>query len=230
MVVYHAAYDLTVYDGANLDLSGPAWSIVQHGTASLFLGLVGISFAVAWDRSLRGRGRRAAVVRTLRRAVMVLAAGVLVSMATYIVDPQTYVRFGILQLIGISMLLLPLFVPLRELAAIVGLGVMALGPLAAQAPAASPLLLPFGAMPAGFESVDYFPILPWFGVVLIGYAIGSYVYVRHRAARGTGLIGNPPAGLTWPGRHALPIYLVHQPVLLLLFAVLLGARFPGGQL
>ena len=223
MVVYHGAYDLTAYYGWNLDLFGPGWTILEKGTASLFLGLVGVSFAVAWDRTRQARGTRAAVARTVRRAAVVLAGSVLVSIATYVVDPATFVRFGILQAIGTSMLLLPLFVPLRELAAVVGVGIIALGWLVAPVAAPSILLLPFGVMPAGFASVDYFPLVPWFGVVLIGYAIGTFVYVRkHRPAGWSRLGGSSTTILAWPGRHALPIYLIHQPLLLALFILTLG--------
>ena len=53
-----------------------------------------------------------------------------------------------------------------------------LGAVVALTPIGNPFLLPLGIAPLGFTTVDYFPLLPWFGVVLIGDAIGYFVYIR----------------------------------------------------
>ncbi len=64
----------------------------------------------------------------------------------------------------------------------------------------------------GFWSTDYFSLLPWYAWFLCGYFLRGLV-------RGTGLeermqLDVPVLG--WMGRHSLPIYLAHQPVLYLL--------------
>ena len=68
---------------------------------------------------------------------------------------------------------------------------------------------------------DYRPLLPWFGVVLIGLFFGNVVYGD----------GRRPAVLPrtrrrcWrdrffpPGRNSLSIYLIHQPIIIALLAV-----------
>ncbi|MDN5785680.1 heparan-alpha-glucosaminide N-acetyltransferase domain-containing protein, partial [Pseudorhodobacter sp.] len=65
---------------------------------------------------------------------------------------------------------------------------------------------------------DYEPVLPWFGVFLVGMAAAqlmlSYGPLKRRDV--------PPA-LTralWPGRHSLVIYLAHQPILIALFSAM----------
>jgi uncharacterized membrane protein len=61
--------------------------------------------------------------------------------------------------------------------------------------------------------------LPWFGVVLVGLFFGNMVYSGGR--RSAGLPGAAPV-LARPllplGRNSLAIYLVHQPVMIVLLA------------
>ena len=62
-----------------------------------------------------------------------------------------------------------------------------------------------------FISMDYFPIFPWIFLFVVGYFL-------HRICNARGwdeklfARGNVPV-LSWLGRHTLPIYLIHQPVL-----------------
>jgi uncharacterized membrane protein len=84
-------------------------------------------------------------------------------------------------------------------------------------------LLPLGIMPLGFASVDYTPLFPWLGVVLVGLGLGSVLY-----AGGVRQFRIPPvpdrvvAPLTFLGRHSLVIYLIHQPVIILLLGLATG--------
>jgi len=61
--------------------------------------------------------------------------------------------------------------------------------------------------------VDYVPVFPWFGVVLLGVAAGRLV-LRHAA---TIARFQPKSrvlrALAFGGRHTLLLYLVHQPLI-----------------
>jgi uncharacterized membrane protein len=74
---------------------------------------------------------------------------------------------------------------------------------------------------------DYRPLLPWFGVVLIGLFAGNALYRSGKAllGRGTAPRAAKPLGLL--GRWSLAIYLVHQPVLLATLAALGIVRLGG---
>ncbi|MBA3795443.1 MAG: DUF1624 domain-containing protein, partial [Rubrobacter sp.] len=87
-------------------------------------------------------------------------------------------------------------------------------------PTGSPWLLPFGVVPEGWLMPDYRPLLPWFGIVLIGLFLGNVVYGRGRPA--SFLVRSPAVArpLLPLGRNSLPIYLVHQPLLVALLAAL----------
>lgn len=216
MVVYHAAYDLDVLYGWNVNAHDNWWKILQLTTAILFLLLVGASFAA----SSVGRTPTEIWRKALRRFGIIGVAALAVSAATWLMDGETYVRFGILHLIALSSLLLPLLSFLRERAAILGVLIITLS-FFLNIRTNTAWLLPLGLMPPGFRSVDWFPLVPWFGYVLIGYAMGHALYVR-------GLRGTPAAMsrmqhvLAWPGQHALAVYLLHQPLLLGSLWLLLG--------
>jgi uncharacterized membrane protein len=85
-----------------------------------------------------------------------------------------------------------------------------------------PWLFWLGFEPANHVYVDYFPLLPWFGVVLLGIFAGYTLYGR--SGRRFGLpdlsAWQPVEILQGLGAHSLKIYLIHQPVL---FAILLLA-------
>ena len=61
---------------------------------------------------------------------------------------------------------------------------------------------------------DYVPLLPWFGVVLLGLFAGPRIIGFARRTAGVlnrhGLV----RGLALAGRHSLIIYLLHQPLLI----------------
>ncbi len=65
----------------------------------------------------------------------------------------------------------------------------------------------------GFFSGDYFSYIPWIFLYLCGYFLYGILMereaVRSFLGRRVGLPG-------WIGRHSLPVYMLHQPVLMLI--------------
>jgi len=217
MVIFHGAYDLAVFHDRSIDVFGPAWTVFARLTAGLFLVLAGISFAVSASRK---KTARELWKRQLRRFGTIGCAALAISIGTYLFDPDTYVRFGILHLIALSMLLLPIVRPLKGWSIIPGVLMLCFGLGTRSTDILQPLSMIVGFPPTAFASVDYFPLLPWFGTVLIGFGIGHLFYVRSTAWR-ENLPDEAPSMLTWPGRHSLLLYIIHQPILLLLLWLLL---------
>lgn len=74
-------------------------------------------------------------------------------------------------------------------------------------------LFPFGFTTPDFYSADYFPILPWFFLFLLGY----YLYKFHFVERFSNIfIPKRIKPLGFLGRHALLIYVIHQPIIYLI--------------
>jgi uncharacterized membrane protein len=216
MVIYHLMWDLSAFDIAPVDLYGLFWQSFQRATASLFLLLVGVSLQL---RALRlgaaGADRAALWRRQFRRGLAVFGCGLLVTAATLVAIPRGFVVFGILHLIGVSIILAYPFMALGRWNLPIGLAVIAAGNAVAGYVIDMPWLVWLGLRFPGFTSVDYFPLLPWFGVVLIGLAAGELAYGSGRRLPLPDLARLPPVRLLgWLGRHSLAIYLLHQPLLI----------------
>lgn len=234
MVAYHTVYDVDLLaPGFGPDPFAGAWGALPEATGTSFLLVVGISLAVA-DGRMRTRrvGAAGRLRRHLRHAGVVLAAGAVVSVATLVVFDDRFVRFGILQLIGVAIVVGAFTVQLGPWNLVPGLAAIGAGLLASSAQTDSPLLGIAGFDQRGFSSVDHWPLLPWLGPMLIGIAIGSVLYPGGRrapmVARATRAAAVPdPAGAL--GRRSLLVYLVHQ-LLLIPFVwvalVIVGADVP----
>jgi uncharacterized membrane protein len=86
-------------------------------------------------------------------------------------------------------------------------------------------------MPHGFWTMDYWPLLPWFGLFLVGMFCGKLLYPQGNRRFNIPEFTNPvTSALTLLGRHPLVIYLAQWPaligVLLILFPANVFPYFP----
>ena len=227
MIVYHAVWDLLSFGTPQrLDLLFSAPLVIwQQAICWSFIWLSG--FVV-------GIGKR-----PLRRAITILLAGALVTLTTLWVWSEMAIWFGILTCIGSCMLLTSWLLPLlRRVPAQAGWWLSALF-FALTFQVADGILgnaflfsitLPehwysgmiatyFGLPDPQFQSLDYFPLFPWIFLFWNGY-----FSFRHGAVKGqlSKLVTTNFPILALLGRHTLPIYLLHQPILYLLFVIFLS--------
>lgn len=209
MVVYHTAFDLSADRLIATDVIGsPWWRLLARATAGTFLLLVGVSLVLA----ARGGMNWPAY---WRRLGLIAGGAVLVTIATWWFDPATFVFFGILhEIVVASLLALPFLLILPWWVT----AVAAAGALAAPWFLASPIFNGWPLWWVGLSSeppttVDYVPVLPWFGVVLIGILAGRVVAANAAAVarvRPQNAVARVAAGA---GRWSLVIYLAHQPLI-----------------
>jgi uncharacterized membrane protein len=219
MIVYHSAYDLDTLGGYDIQSTTGPWALFADVTAGLFLFLVGVSLAISRARTtLTGWSL---FRKYLARGSRILAYGVVLTVV-FLALGMGVVAFGILHLIGISIILAYPFLKLRFTNLVLGTLIFAAGQyiLSQGLDSQSIWLLPFGIVPEGMIMPDYRPLLPWFGVVLIGLFFGDVVYGDGRRPAVTEDEAPVPARLLLPmGRNSLFIYLIHQPILIALLAV-----------
>ncbi|WAC04211.1 MAG: heparan-alpha-glucosaminide N-acetyltransferase [Methanoregula sp.] len=227
MIIFHTVFDLYFFSIYPVNVSSGFWRYFAFSTASLFLLIAGISLSISHSRAMRLAGDGVPVRiagKFLRRGAGIFACGVLVTVATWLYLGQGFVIFGILHTIGVSIMLSPLFFRFRSNNIIIGSVVVFIGIAIAYAGIPGPLwLCPFGIHPAAFVSVDYTPLFPWFGLVLIGLGIGESIYPGGRRgfeAPAIPFIFMSPLAVL--GRHSLVIYLVHQPAIILLLHFVAG--------
>lgn len=209
MAAFHLSYDLLMFGLIPADYAySAAFYFHARIVAGSFIALAGIGLYLAHGAAIRWTA-------FWRRFTKIVAAAALVSIATRMVMPEVYVYFGILHAIALYSLLglVTLRLP-SPLTAILAAFFIA-GSYWLRSPAFDAELLRFiglSTLPA--YTVDFEPIFPWFGAFLAGVAIGQFGQSRGLWASLARI--HLPAWATWAGRHSLPIYLIHQPVLLTL--------------
>lgn len=219
VVLYHLGYDLNVLFGVKMDWFWWDWPV--QGARDCFTGMLmalsGLSCSLSHSN--------------LRRGARLLGIALALTAATLLFAPSQAIVFGVLHYYGTCMLLwallgrwitkIPtesgiliaaaLFFLLRFLSEgfllVPFIGRVALPGALYQ----SRWLFWLGLPHPGFSSADYYPLLPWGMLFIIGGLLGA----RWRRQ------GFPPslypsrfAALAVVGRHALCIYLIHQPVLI----------------
>ena len=216
MVVFHLAFDLNYFRIYEIDLSGGFWFYLARLTASLFLLLVGISLTLSHSQSRLAGELSQYPARLLKRSLWILCLATGISLVTYIVIGRGFIVFGILHLIAISILLAYPLLPLGRMNLLLGLAAILLGLYIQQLEVDFLWLIWLGLAPRDFVSLDYVPLFPWFGMVLMGMVGGGLLY-RDLVRRFPlpDISAWPIAsGLIFLGRNSLAIYIIHQPLLL----------------
>lgn len=223
MILYHLLWDLRFFAVMpEIDLWHGFWKYFQQATASTFIILVGVSLAIAQGRiESRPPTEKRLLFILLRRGSLIFAFGLLISFVVS-VSGIGYVDFGILHLIGASVLAVYPFLRLKWLNLILWISLLIIGNRLQTIHGETRWLAPLGITPAGYAAVDYFPFIPWFGVVLLGVWLGKVLYTAKSRKFQIPEWGHiqPMVGLQFLGRHSFIIYLLHQPVLLAILIII----------
>jgi len=226
MFAFHFGWDLGHFGHIDPDIPySDAYKAFGHATAASFLFIAGVSLALA-----HGRVFRAAAY--WRRLALLIGAALLVSGATYIAFPASFVFFGILHCIAAASLLALPFLFLPWPAAFVAGFALVAASFFARAPVFDAPVFWWTGL-STFEPLtnDYRPLAPWAGALLIG--VGAAKLARLGVAVVEDSRGGVTArGLAFLGRRSLALYLVHQPVFFagftavaMLLAPMQNARF-----
>lgn len=206
MILYHFIYDLDTWTSFPIDVDHVLWFSVGKLSALLFIFLSGVSSGLSHH--------------PVRNGIRVLLWGLVISLVTWIALPDQYVRFGILHFLGTMMILYPLFKKapnflLWILVVLFG----GLGFFFSEQTTGFIAFLPFGLTYPGFSTIDYYPLFPYSSVTLLGILFYRFRYSNVNQ-------GNSPSHTSFnffrapffqkTSQHSLLIYLIHQPVLLLL--------------
>ena len=223
MILYHFSYDLAFFAGL-FDVGffrsglGLGAGRVLGGS---FVFLAGLSLTLSYGRTTASRPPGEGLFRKyLSRGLRIFSYGMAITLVTWIFLPNGTIVFGILHLIGVSIILAYPFLTLKYPNVALGAACIAAGVLLRGLDVQSPWLVWLGTDPT-FFMLDYWPIFPWFGVMLLGVAAGNALY-GDRRKRAAPPIPRPRTvrPLAFLGRHSLTVYLVHQPVLLAALALL----------
>lgn len=218
MIAYHAIWDMVYMFGVNMPWYkseiGHTW---QQWICWSFILVSGF----CWQMGKR----------PLKRGMLVYGAGALISLVTVLVMPSAKVLFGVLTLLGSCMILM---IPIHLIAQKVNAYVGAIGSFVLflftyhvnrgyfgfgtvriiELPKewyANAFTTYLGFMEKGFYSTDYFSVIPWLFLFITGYFLYNLVINNAKVRNVLETSICPPFG--WIGKHALIIYMLHQPVI-----------------
>ncbi len=219
MVLFHLCYDLRFIYGFDLGWFAPPLQDAWRASISwTFVFVAGCMFSLSRSN--------------LRRGAQYAAVALAIFVVTSVASVDTPISFGIIYCMAACTLVTW---------ALAAGGLVPRGPVAAAALAVAfvalldlprgsvgigpvSVILPEGAygtewlswlgLPGpAFSSGDYYPLLPYLMLYLAGVAMGSFWAERGYPGWARRLRVAP---LNFVGRHALVVYVVHQPVLLAL--------------
>ena len=224
MIAFHTLYLLhTPFNIQDTGVPGTPygfWWWFPRVIAGTFIFLAGLSLTITRSKTIR-------ISPFLRRGLEIFAWGMGITLITWLAAPDEYVRFGILHFFGIAFILAPFFTKFRFINLILGAALMAIG-IYLQVQRIYfdfPWLLWLGLMPHGFGTWDYFPLLPWFGLFLVGMFCGKMLYPQGNRRFNIPEFNDPvTSALTLPGRHPLMIYLAQWPAIIGALLVLFPAN------
>ena len=221
MISFHFLYDLNYFHYISINLYHSYFLIYVYFTASLFLLLVGISLTLSYSKAQKTFTKKKLRFKFIRRGLFIFSLGLLITFVTWIYLPRGFIVFGVLHCIGISIILAHPFIRYIIQPFLLGILFIAIGIFIKTLTFDFPYLLWLGFTPSNFYTVDYFPLLPWFGVVLIGISIGNTFYAN--GIRKFTLNDKNHLIIvkitTFLGRHSLIIYLLHQVILVGIFTL-----------
>ncbi|MBP2132292.1 putative membrane protein [Methanomicrobium sp. W14] len=223
MVWFHLIFDLTYFGIYYVNVSTGFWRYFGYTTAVMFVFIAGVSVYISSERSKKHLFGFKYYIKFFKRGLFLILIGEVITFVTWAVIGEGFIVFGILHLIGFSVFVSPFFMKLKKYNLLAGFLVIIAGFLISGTTGPY-FLLPFGITPPGFVSLDYEPVFPWFGVFLIGISAGTYFYPgAKRRFSGFSVSDNIFFKfMSFMGRHSLLIYLIHQPVIVLLLSLSAG--------
>ena len=217
MILFHLNYSLVhIFDSEILNLSEYFWFFLGKISALSFIFLAGFSYFLAEQKY----GKKVKQ-KYLRYAVILGFFALCISFFTYFLFPEQFIAFGILHFFALSFLLLPYFTRLWywiiPLAGAIILSGAYFFPVVESA-----FFFPLGFRNIEFFSADYYPLFPYFGVLLLGY-VGARFSSQYWLLKYLSLsrkIYFWERGLIYLGKRSLLVYLIHQPIIIWVLFVL----------
>jgi uncharacterized membrane protein len=206
MIAFHFCFDLANDRLVAWDFYHDAfWLHARTGILSSFLLIAGVSLVLA-DRDNSAPGA------FWQHVGVIAACAALVSLGSYVVFPQSFIWFGVLHAIAVSLILARPLARHPWPALALGAAVILAGNLIAHPAFDNRALGWLGFATVKPRTEDYVPLFPWAGVLLVGIPLGHAL--RQASFRPVALAARLPSWIAWLGRHSLLTYMVHQPILL----------------
>jgi uncharacterized membrane protein len=216
MIIFHFIYDINYFEILKIDIQSGYISIFNYSIGTIFLLLVGISLTLSYSRSKKKLSKRKLTFKFLKRGAKIFTLGLLITAVTWLFLDQGFIIFGVLHCIGTSIIISYFFINYRYSNIILGGSLILIGLILRNYTFDFYWLMWLGFKFPRLYTIDYFPLLPWLGVILIGIFLGNKLYPNYKRAIKIKNLDRYKSirFFSYLGRHSLIIYFLHQIILL----------------
>lgn len=205
MIFIHIMYDLQYIYNINVNYDGGILQLSRIIFSPCFIIVSGIS--TAFSRN------------SFKRGLIVFLTAMGLTLVTFIADRELFIVFGILHFLGIWMMISPIFKKLPTFWIFVSCGIFVI----------ISLLMPYvkvdhnylailGFYNSSFSSLDYYPLLEYGWAFLLGMGLSKLLYKEKKSIFPFTIKSKV---VNFIGRNSLYVYVVHQPIILLLLKLIL---------
>lgn len=215
VIFFHILIDINFFSIYKINVFSGVLLPIAYAVATTFLLLVGLSLTLNFSRIKNVLTKKDAYVRIFLHGLKIFVIGFLITLATWLYLGEGFIIFGVLHCIGVSIIFSIPFLNFRVQNLVLGLVFIFLGLFLKTFTVDFYWLAWLGFKPTTFYTVDYYPLLPWFGVVLIGIFLGNSLYPegkRRYAVKDRSTV-KIVSFFCFLGKHTLVIYLVHQLII-----------------
>lgn len=204
MVYFHVIWSMSELYG--YDTTYSAWVNFYIGklSAILFILISGIVFSLGkfnW-----------------KRWILLTGIALAISVVTYLYNDDYFIKFGIIHFFALSSLVAIVFKNMNKYAIlIIWIVIIRAWPWIANISVNSDYLFFIWAVSKWFQSADFYPLIPRFGVYLLGMWISKIVYAN-KINIFWKIVNVWP--INFVGRNTLLIYIIHQPIIILILYVI----------
>lgn len=216
MITYHFVFDILYFETYN--------NLYLYAAiiASIFILVSGISLSISYARGGR-------FLKFSKRGLKLSLLGMIVTAASFLLLKGGFIIFGILHFFGLSSFLIyPFLKYLKNNLSYLFFGVLTIfiGIFLSGLTFETNYFLWLGLIPRNFYTFDYFPIIPWFGILLLGIFLGKTFYPKgKRIFRLPAFKGKIVNVLSFLGKNSLIIYFIHQPIILFILFLMGHGQF-----
>lgn len=208
MVIHHIFYFKDVSNDYTTSYADNIF-VQSSGTLArtLFIFLVGLSLSIPNKKEFN-------IKKRLNRSLEILVNAGIISFITYMYYPEVFVRFGVLHFIALASLLGSYFIDKKQLTFVFMLVFLLLKPMSVN----NSLIDTITGAKLNYNMMDYFPLFPWFGLLLFGLHVGQTSNLMDIEKVLTNINSNIFTEnniLTKIGQNALSLYTFH--IILLIF-------------
>ena len=215
MIAYHFSWDLGYFGFIDL-------RVITQGLGLVIAQLIGVSFIIIAGISSRLLSlSHDFKVKFLKRSFKLISICIIISFATFMLDKNSFIFFGILHFLLVCSLLSLIMYKIRDTFKLLFI-VFILGLVSASE---ITLNLPFMLSWLGFSKEvpianDFYPLFPWITFYFFGFWLGEVIYIRlskKSEKNSTVSLNRFLKFLDYVGQKSLVIYILHQPILFSLF-------------